>query len=56
MNGQKMGTVTSFNYLGAVVSNDDSSPEILSRMSHATSALTKLKPIWRDNTCLLDQW
>ena len=47
--GQKLGTVTSFKYLGAVVSDDGSKPEVLSRITQATAALTKLKPIWRDN-------
>ena len=47
--GQKLGTVTSFNYLGAVVSDDGSKPEILSRIAQATAALTKLNAIWRDN-------
>ena len=44
-----MGSVTSFKYLGAVVSDDGSKPEVLSRIAQATAALTKLKPIWRDN-------
>ena len=48
--GQKLGTVTSFNFLGAVVSDDGSNPEVFSRIEQATAALTKLKPIWRDNT------
>ena len=48
---QKFGTVTSFKYLGAVVSG--SKPEILSRIAQATAALTKLKPIWRDNNVSL---
>ena len=30
--GQKLGTVTSFKYLGAVVSDEGSKPEILTRM------------------------
>ena len=47
--GQKLGAVTSFNYLGAVVLDDGSKPEVLSRIAQATAALTKLKPIWRDN-------
>ena len=47
--GQKLGTVTSFKYLGAIVSGDGSKPEILSRIAQATAAVTKLKPIWRDN-------
>ena len=51
--GQKWGTVTSFKYLGAVVSNDGSKTEVLSRIAQATAALTKLKPIWRDNNISL---
>ena len=51
--GQVLGTVTSFKYLGAVVSDDGSKPEVLSRIAHATAALTKLKPIWRDNNISL---
>ena len=51
--GQKSGTVTSFKYLGAVVSDDGSKPEVLSRIAQATAALTKLKPIWRDNNISL---
>ena len=51
--GQKLGSVTSFKYLGAVVSDDGSKPEGLSRVAQATGALTKLKPIWRDNNISL---
>ena len=51
--GQKLGTVTSFKYLGAVVSDDGSKPEVLSRIAQATAALTELKPIWRDNNISL---
>ena len=51
--GQKLGTVTSFKYLGAVVSDDGSKPEVLSRIAQATAALTKLKPNWRDNNISL---
>ena len=51
--GQVLGTVTSFKYLGAVVSDDGSKPEVLSRIEQATAALTKLKPIWRDNNISL---
>ena len=43
--GQKLGTVTSFKYLGAVVLDDGSKSEILSRIAQTTVALTKLKPI-----------
>ena len=47
--GQRLGTVTCVKYLRAVVSDDGSKPEILSRIVQATVALTKLKPIWKDN-------
>ena len=49
--GQKLGTVTSFKYLGAVCSDDGSKPEVLSRIAQATAALTK--PIWTDNNISL---
>ena len=52
--GQKLGTVTSFKYLGAVVSDDGSKPEVLSMIAQATAAFTKLKPIWRDNNISLE--
>ena len=53
--GQKLGTVTSFKYLGAVVSDDGSKPEVLSRIAQATAALTKLNPFGEITTYLLDQ-
>ena len=50
---QKLGTVTSVKYLGAVVSDNDSKPETLSRIAQATAVLTKLKPILRDDNISL---
>ena len=52
--GQKLGTVASFKYLGAVVSNDGSKPEVLPRIAQATAALTKMKRIRRDNNISLE--
>ena len=52
---QKLCTVTSFNYIGAVVSAYGSKPEAVSRLAQATAALTNLKPIWRDNNIHFDQ-
>ena len=49
MKGQKLGTVLSFRCLGAVVSNEGSKPEVLSRIALAAAALTKLKAVGRDN-------
>ena len=37
--------VTSFKYLGSVVSDEGSKPEILSRIAQMTAALTWLKPV-----------
>ena len=42
--GQKLETVTSFKYLGSVISDKASKGEILSRIAQATAALTRLKP------------
>ena len=37
-----------FKYLGAIISNEGSKPEILSRIAQTTAALSRLKIIWRD--------
>ena len=41
VNGQKLETVTSFKYLGSVMTDKDSKPEILSRISQTTAALRR---------------
>ena len=48
INGQKLETVTSFKYLGSVITDEGSKPEILSRIAQTTAALTRLKPVWND--------
>ena len=50
---QTLGTVTSIKYFGAIVSDDGSKPEVLSRIAQATAALTNLKTIWRDSNIFL---
>ena len=47
--GQKLGTVKSFKYLGAIVSDEGLKLAVLSRIAQATAAVTKLKPIWTEN-------
>ena len=42
MKGQKLGALTSFKYLGAVVLDDDLKSEILSRVAQATAVLKSL--------------
>ena len=53
VNGQKLSTVTSFNYLGSVITDEGSKPELLSRIAQTTTALTRLKPIWNDRSISL---
>ena len=45
MNGQKLETVTRFKYLGSVITDEGSKPDILSMIAQTTAALTKLKPV-----------
>ena len=52
INGQKLETVTSFKYLGSVITDEGSKPDILSRIAQTTAALTKLKPVWNDRSIL----
>ena len=53
VNGQKLESVTSFKYLGSVITDDGSKPEILSRIAQTTVALTRLKPVWNDRSISL---
>ena len=48
VNGQKLETVTSFKYLGSVITEEGFKPEILSRRVQTTAALTRMKPVWND--------
>ena len=43
VNGQKLETVTSFKYLGSVITDKGSKPEILSRTAQTTAVLKRLK-------------
>ena len=53
VNGQKLETVTSFKYLGSVITDEGSKPELLCRIAQASTALTRLKPIWIDKSISL---
>ena len=52
-NGQSLGTVNIFEYIGAIVSDEGSIPEVIARIAQATSAIAKLKTIWRDKNIKL---
>ena len=51
--GQKLETVTSFKYLGSIITDEGSKPEILSRITQTAAALTRLKPVWNDRSISL---
>ena len=53
VNGQKLETVAIFKYLGSVITDEGSKPEILSRIAQTTAALTRLKSVWIDKTISL---
>ena len=53
VHGQKLETVTSFKYLGSVITDEGSKPEILFRIAQTTAALTRLKPVWIDKSISL---
>ena len=46
--GQRLEEVENFKYLGAIISNEGSKPEILSRIAQTTAALSRLKIKRRD--------
>ena len=54
VNGQRLETVTSFKYLGSVIADEGSKPELLCRIAQETAALTRLKPIWIDKSISLN--
>ena len=45
---KKLENVHRFKYLGAIITDEGSKPEILARISQTTGAMTKLKPIWNN--------
>ena len=53
VNGQKLETVASFTYLGLIITDEGSKPEILFRIAQATAALIRLKPVWIDKSISL---
>ena len=50
---QRLEEVGNFKYLGAIISNEGSKSEILSRIAQTTTALSRLKIIWRDKNISL---
>ena len=48
ISGQKLQTASTFNYLGAVITDEGSKSETLSRIAQTRPVLTKLMAIWKD--------
>ena len=53
VNGQKLETITSFKYLGSVVSDEASKPEILPGIAQTTATLARSKPVWNNRSICL---
>ena len=53
VNGRKLQTVTSFKYLGSVVSDEGSKSEFLSSIAQTTAALKRFKLVWNDGSISL---
>ena len=53
MKGQRLEEVDNFKYLGAIISNEGSKSEILSKIAQTTAALSRLKIIWKDKNISL---
>ena len=51
--GHRLEEVENFKYLGAIISNEGSKPEILSKIAQTIAALSWLKIIWRDKNISL---
>ena len=54
IDNKKLETVRSFKYPGAIVSDEGSKPELLSRIAQTTAAVTKLKVIWNDKNIAIN--
>lgn len=54
INDEKVEDVQSFKYLGAIVTDEGSLPEVCSRIAFATAAIARLKIIWKDKNIALN--
>ena len=52
--GQKLETVNHFKYLGAIMCDEGSRREVLSRAAQTVAALARLKTIWKDKNIIIN--
>ena len=53
INGLRVETVTAYKYLGSIVTDEGSKPEVLARTAQTVAAFSNLKLIWKDRTISL---
>ena len=53
VSGKELETVDHFKYLRAIISEEGSKAEILTRAAQTTAAMTKLETIWKDQNISL---
>ena len=53
VNGERLENVTQFKYLGAIITDEGSKSELISRIAQTTAALAKLKTIWANKNITL---
>ena len=56
VNRQKLETVTSFKYLGSVITDEGPKPEMFSRIAQTTATLTRLNPVCSDRSLLAPRY
>ena len=56
VNGQKLETVTNFKYLGSVITDEGSKPEILYMIPQTTAPSTMLKPVSNDRSIFVPRY
>lgn len=55
LNNETVEVVNKFKYLGSIISDKGSKPEIVARIAQATKAISKLQRIWKSSSIALTQ-
>ena len=54
LDNKKLETVRSFKYMGAIVTDEGSKPEVLCKIAQTPAAVTKLSVIWNDKDIVIN--